>query len=425
MRDDATSFDTLIVGAGPGGIAAAVTLAEAGRRVGLVDEAPFAGGQIWRGGSPGNRLARHWLDRLAAVAGSVTWFRQSRVVARPSPRTLLVDTPDGPRYVAWRSLVLAVGARELFLPFPGWTLPGVVGAGGLQALVKQGLPVAGKRIVVAGTGPLLLAVADLAKSQGAIVPLILEQTPAGKLGRFAASLLRTPSKLVAAAALRARLLGTSYASDAYPVAATREGARLRVEYRQGTRTESVDCDYLACGFNLIPNNELPQLLGCALTQDGFVRVDRRLRTTVPDVYAIGEVTGIGGVEKALIEGRIVAHAIAGDEAAAAALAREHAAQLDFARRLREAFSLRPEVTRLARPETILCRCEDVPVSAVRQSFSGRDAKLQTRCGMGACQGRVCGPAMQQLFGSEPPQVRPPIFATSVGTLAAGFHSPTE
>lgn len=422
---DVTSFDVVIVGAGPGGIAAAVTLAEAGRHVGLIDDAAFAGGQIWRNrGSRTSmdRNARRWLARLDAVSDRITWLRQSRVIARPSTRALLVDTPAGPRHVEWRSLILAVGARELFLPFPGWTLPGVVGAGGIQAFVKQGLSVAGKRIVVAGTGPLLLAVADLLRREGAHVPLILEQSPAAQLFRFALSLARTPAKLLEGAALRARLARSTYATGSYPVGVSDLGASLSVIYRRGAATSTVECDYLACGFHLIPNNELPRLLGCGLTSSGFVTVDDRRRSSVPGVYAVGEVTGIGGVEKAVVEGRIAALDILGDDNGAASAGRALAAQLAFARRLDATFALRPELLRLAQPETILCRCEDVTLSAVQGCTSGRDAKLQTRCGMGVCQGRVCGPAMQRLLGTEPPRVRPPLFATTLGTLSAAVQS---
>ena len=411
---DPDAFDVLVVGGGPGGMAAAVTAAEAGRRVCLVDDGPWAGGQIWRHRGDPAPAARRWLDRL----GGVTHLRQSRVVASLGPATLLVETPEGGRRLRWRSLVLATGARELFLPFPGWTLPSVIGAGGMQALVKQGLPVAGKRVVVAGTGPLLWAVADLLRRHGAIVPLIIEQASAGRINRFALSLVRSPSKLLAGLVLRGRLLGTRYATDSYPTGVSSGPAGLWVEYSDGGRASVVDCDYLACGFNLIPNNELPQLLGCGLSGDGFVRVDGELRTTAGGIYAVGEVTGVGGVEKAVVEGRLAALAIVGRDAGGA-LRREHAAAVAFARRLTEAFALRPELNQLARPDTIVCRCEDVPLSAVQRSMSGRDAKLQTRCGMGACQGRVCGPILQRLTGAEPPQVRPPVFATRVGTLAGG------
>lgn len=418
MHESADSFEIVIVGSGPGGIAAAITAAEAGRRVAIVDDSPFPGGQIWRNRGEKNKdaAARHWLDRLQASGEKITLFSQSRVIANPEKNVLLVETPAEPRTLRWKSLILATGARELFLPFPGWTLPGVVGAGGIQALVKQGLPVAGKRIVVAGTGPLLLAVADLMKSSGATVPFILEQTSAAKLNGFGLSLWRTPAKLLAGIAIRTRLLGSTYATDSYPTAVTKTTAGLRVEFVRKGRPQSVECDMLACGFDLVPNNEIAQLLGCELSERGFVKVSNDLNTSVDNVYAIGELTGVGGVDKAVLEGRIAAYTLCGNTAAAHALAGQHAAALRFVDRLAAAFALRPEVLMVATPETIVCRCEDVRLSAVQNAFNSRDAKLQTRCGMGVCQGRVCGPALQRIRGGEAAQVRPPVFVTNVGNL---------
>ncbi|MFT3786929.1 MAG: FAD/NAD(P)-binding oxidoreductase [Tepidisphaeraceae bacterium] len=411
------AFDICVVGAGPAGIAAAVTAAEAGRRVALVDENPFAGGQIWRHQGEGSKVtgAAAWMRRLAS-AMSVEHLQQTRVVAKPGPNELLVETNDRARTIAYRSLILATGARELFLPLPGWTLPGVFGVGAIQALVKTGLPVRGKRIVVAGTGPLLLAVADLLRAKGAIVPLVIEQATAGALGRFAMSLVATPSKLLQGAAIRARLVKTTFATNAYATAVTPAVRGLRVEYlRRGMRA-TIDCDYFACGYHLIPNLEFPQLLGCAV-EDGVVRVDDHLRTSVPSVFAVGELTGVGGVEKAIFEGRMAALVAIGEESAVSQLASARARALAFTRRLDAAFALRPELLKLAKPDTIICRCEDVPMSAVARSIDSRDAKLQTRCGMGPCQGRMCGPALERVFGMKAGHVRPPVQPVRVSTLA--------
>jgi len=287
----------------------------------------------------------------------------------------------------------------------------------LQALMKQGLPVQGKRVVVAGSGPLLLAVADLLRSSGAVVPRVLEQAPAGRVNRFAVSLVAKPSKLAAGVMLRARLLGCGYSTDSYPLRVEQGTAGLRLDYKCGNQERSIECDYLACGFGLIPNSELPQLLGCRLTPNGFVWVDQQMQSTVENVYAIGEVTGIGGVEKAMLEGQIAGHLAVKNRGAADALAAAHASAKAFAAKLELAFALRPELMSLADDQTIICRCEDVRLSALRCWASARDAKLQTRCGMGPCQGRVCGPILQHLLNAEPPQVRAPIFPVSVATLA--------
>src|SRR5439155_8490414 len=162
-------FDILIAGAGPAGIAAACAASEGGGSIGVVDASPAAGGQIWRGEtSP-------WLKRFDAAR--VEFLAHTQVLDAPSPGTLLACSAGEPIELSFNSLILATGARELFLPFPGWTLPNVIGAGGLQALVKGGWPISDRRVIVAGTGPLLLAVAKYLRKRGATVPLIAEQAP--------------------------------------------------------------------------------------------------------------------------------------------------------------------------------------------------------------------------------------------------------
>src|SRR5579864_9746278 len=190
-------FDVLVVGAGPAGIAAAVRTSEAGARVGLVDENFAPGGQIWRSRSSEEehtKEASKWRARLHA--SGVTVLCGKRVFHHPQPGVLLAEGLDDLRELTYRKLILATGARERFLPFPGWTLPNVTGAGGLQALVKSGLPIRGKRVVLAGTGPLLLAVAAYLRKHGAEIPLICEQTTWGRLLKFGLTLLGHPRKIV-------------------------------------------------------------------------------------------------------------------------------------------------------------------------------------------------------------------------------------
>src|SRR5690348_7266723 len=168
------AFDVVVVGAGPGGIAAAAVAAEAGMHVCLLDNNPASGGQIWRGlttdsagHSPHGRHFTHWTKRLSASGCSMRLGVE--VVDCPVSGRLLLESEEGAHHLAFNRLILATGARERFLPFTGWTLPGVLGVGGLQALVKSGLDPAGKRVVVAGSGPLLLAAAAALKQRGASV----------------------------------------------------------------------------------------------------------------------------------------------------------------------------------------------------------------------------------------------------------------
>ncbi len=408
-------FEVLVVGGGPAGIAAAVRAAECGVRVGIVDDNTAVGGQIWRGVSDedSSNEASEWFRRLKQ--SSVTVLCGKRVFAQPEPGVLLAEGTDDLVELRYKKLVLATGARERFLPFPGWTLPNVLGAGGLQAMVKGGLPIRGKRVVIAGTGPLLLAVAAYLRKNGAVVPIICEQASWSSLAEFALSLIVHPKKIAQAVHLKRELAGIPVATNCWPTSALGTENLESVTVSRNGKPERIDCDYLAFGFHLVPNTELPQLLGCRLDGD-YVQVDRYQQTTVDAVYCAGEPTSIGGVELSLVEGEIAGLTAAGRPEKARGLfsARERARR--FARTLDRTFRLRPELRKLPAANTIICRCEDVLYSQLEQHSNWRSAKLHTRCGMGACQGRVCGPAVQFLFRWNPDSVRPPVFPVRVGSL---------
>jgi NADPH-dependent 2,4-dienoyl-CoA reductase/sulfur reductase-like enzyme len=301
------------------------------------------------------------------------------------------------------------------LPFPGWTLPNVFGAGGLQALVKTGLPIEGKRIVIAGSGPLLLAVAAYLRERGANVLLIAEQASLSRLIGFSFNFLNSSPKRRQAFELRRKLKRIRYFTSCWPVAAHGREKLESVTLQRGAKRWQIECDYLACGFHLVPNLELAELLECRI-EDGAVTVDQFQQTSVAGVYAAGETTGIGGLELSLVEGEIAGLAVAGNRDEAKKLFGVRKKGQGFARILNETFALREALRDLVQSETIVCRCEDVPFERLRMHGSWREAKLQTRCGMGPCQGRVCGPAVQFLFGWQPESVRPPIFPVTIENL---------
>ncbi len=415
MSDGALRYDIVVVGAGPAGLAAACAAAESGKLVAVLDDTPWLGGQIWRGqqAHPSLKQAKVWFERFRR-SGAMLLDRTS-AVASPRRGVLLAEHPDGPREIHWDQLILATGARELFLPFPGWTLPGVVGPGGLQALVKNGWPIKSQRVAVAGSGPLLLAVASGLRKYRARVLSVSEQAPTSRVLGFATTLLGHPSKLFQAVRIRLDLLGTPYRCGVWPIRAEGDDQVRQVTLTDGQRNWTENCDVLACGFGLAPNTELPLVLGCQL-QDGCVRVDPWQATTVSDVYCAGEPTGIGGADCALVEGLIAGYAASGKRPQAEELFNRRSSWHDFRTALNAAFALRAELKSLATDDTLVCRCEDVSFGRLKRFGGWRDAKLQTRCGMGCCQGRVCGAAAKIILGWGMESVRPPVLPARVQSL---------
>ena len=418
------TFDIVVVGAGPAGLAAATAAARAGRRVAVIDENARAGGQIWRAGV-GKPHASSARDRAIAEfdASGAELFAGREVVDAGAPRELRVwiDAAQKRETFAFVQLIVATGARERFLPFPGWTLPGVFGAGGLQALMRSGYSVRGKRVVVAGTGPLLLAVAAHLKQDGAQIVSINEQAPMGRLAKFGAGLLLRPAKIFQGVGLRAALAGIPYRTGCWPIDAEGSERLTAVRLSNGRRIWAEQCDLLACGFHLAPNTELAALLGCAIAE-GVVQVDSNQQTSIAGIYCAGEPTGVAGVDSAMLQGEIAGLAAAGLRQKATRLYSKRDAEGAFGRAMNRAFALRHEVLSLAKPDTIVCRCEDVTFSELQAQASPHsgwtDAKLQTRCGMGSCQGRVCGQSLKAIFGWRNRSIRPPLFPIPVAAMCS-------
>jgi D-hydroxyproline dehydrogenase subunit alpha len=397
--------EVAIIGAGPAGIFAARAAARKAQVL-VLDDNLRPGGQIWR---------RNPL--LTTLPENVTLKTGVRVLGPWQRHSLLLETPDGPIILEYDRLILATGARELFLPFKGWTSPNVIGAGALQALIKEGWNIRGKRMVIAGTGPLLLAVAALARKHGGKVLRILEQAPANRVLTFACQTALYPSKTAQAIKLGSGAF-LNYRTSSFVVEAIGQDKLSAVTYQTGDKQYHLDCDIAAVGYGLIPNNELAELLGCE-TRDGYVLVDNDQCSTVANLFAAGEITGIGGVEKSMIEGEIAGLRSTGQPADHRWRHRDRSRQ--FVKLLGKSFRLSPALKNLATDDTILCRCEDVSFGEVNQFPDWRLAKLQRRIGMGPCQGRVCGPAFSFLRDSgassaAPASVRPPIFATHLQNL---------
>ena len=404
------SCDVAVIGAGPAGVAAAVSAAASGRRVIVLDEGLGPGGQIWRPSihGPPPSAARHWLARFEAAHIDIRRSTSVFDVRSDDRSGLTVSAYHEGEAIELnaRAVILATGARERFLPFPGWTLPNVFGVGGAQALYKAGVLFRDKRVVIAGSGPLLLPVAASLARSGAKLALVAEQASPASVRRFAMSLWRKPATLVQAAVLRSAFFKTSYATGTWIESARGDGSVREVTITNGSTTRTLACDVLCVAFGLVPNVEIARLLGCEV-EHGMVTVDATQATSVSGVYCAGEPTGIGGVDAAIVEGEIAGLAAAGQSVPQALVAKAERLRRDAAT-LDAAFALRAELRTLAKPETIVCRCEDVRLRDLNPDWTARQAKLYTRAGMGPCQGRICGAALESVMGWTADSVRPPV-----------------
>ncbi|MEU8758699.1 FAD-dependent oxidoreductase [Streptomyces sp. NPDC048659] len=443
-----SAADLAIVGAGPAGLAAAVTAAELGLTVVLLDAASRPGGQFYRSPAPGLRAERPQAlhHDWQAFATREKRLRDSGVehLAETHVWTVLPNNEgwtlhartqaDAPVTVHARTVLLATGAYERQLPFPGWTLPGVVGAGGAQAMLKSGLVLPGRRVVVAGSGPLLLAVAATLASAGARVPAVVEAGAYTGYARSTATLLRNPAKLFEGARYGAALarhhvrpLTRHAVVEAHGTARVEAVtvARLDRDWRPVPGTaRRIPCDALAVGHGLVPELSLATSLGCATrtATDGTVALalTRDQRTSVPGLWAAGETGGVGGAQLAITEGELAAHTIAaslGRQADGEETARLHRTRdrlRSFADAMGAAHRPGEGWTEWLRETTDVCRCEEVTAREIREATTElgasdpRTVKLLTRAGMGWCQGRMCGPAVAALCGGGASPDRRPL-----------------
>ena len=417
-----------IVGAGPAGMAATAAAVGAGVPVLLIDPAARPGGQYHRrepavfaardpyalmpsGRDWHARAERLLTDPLVTHrAGATVWAAQHR-----DDGVLLALDRDGD--VVADAVVLATGAHERVLPFPGWDLPGVLTVGGAQALLKGQGVLPGRAVVVAGAGPLLLPVsAALARAGAGLVAVCDAGDPRRWLAGGPRGLPR--AKLAEGAAAVATLARHGHVVRPRTAAVGARGdgrveevelARLDARWRVVPGTERwVAADALATSHGFVPDLGLALALGCRPTAGPtpsaapVVAVDAYQATGVAGVWAAGEVTGIGGADVAAHEGRTAglaaARAVGGTvpDATLEAAAARRRADRPFLAALAAVLDLPDGWVGWMAPETTVCRCEEVPLGRIDDAVAHRGArdvrsvKLTTRCGMGRCQGRMCG-----------------------------------
>jgi len=457
-----TKPEVLVIGAGPGGLSAAIAARRAGAEVIVVDERSAPGGQFYKqlgigsstnalddpphptasrppspvlslskggeGFSPpdaqhldGRKLIDEALRLGVAIHSDVlVWgaFDTGQLAATVSGATLLFEP---------KRLIVATGAYERGVPAPGWTLPGVMTTGAAQTFWRAARRLPGRRVLIAGNGPLNLQLASELLVGGAEVVAVVEaaQAPSARHAAALADMARiSPGLFADGVRYRARLASARspllYGSMLAEIE-TRDGALSARVQRIGESSEGriFSVDAVCMGYGFEPSNELLRSLGAAHDFDparGYLvtRRDADCRTSAPAVFALGDCTGLGGAHAALAEGRIAGFSAAADlgHALSPALAQElKQARRDLARHRRFQAALwklyaAPRFgLELARPDTILCRCEEVSVGEIEAALAEGHAsvgnlKRRTRAGMGRCQGRYCAPLLNHLVATR-------------------------
>ena len=425
------TVEIAIVGAGPGGLSAALEAAEAGAEVVLIDEYLTMGGQFYKQVPEAFRVTRleaegdqyvegaELIQRVKA-SGKVEFFPNTLVWSVFRDGTLGLYREGRTEELRGNKLILAPGAQEIPVAFPGWTLPGVMMGGAAQSLLVTHRVLPGRQVVLAGVGPLQLKVAWQLLEAGATVVDILEAsgTPSVSMENALKSLghwgkMREGMKYW----LALKRAGAPYHHRHVPVRAVGTEqleavvvAQVTNDWQVVSGTErTLDADTLCLSYGFVPSTQLTRLLGCRLEYNGreggwVTWHDAEQQTSFAGVYVAGEVGGISGAEVAMEEGRIaglVAARALGRLGASGGERREQevrkrlARAREFADVVAGMMQLKPALIDLATEETILCRCENVPTRRVREmiNFEGdstlRGVKIHTHAGMGPCQGRIC------------------------------------
>jgi thioredoxin reductase len=458
--------DVLVVGGGPAGLAAAASAAEAGAGVLLLDERAKLGGQYFKQPSAAfgtdaldaqYRRGRELIERV--LAAGVTVESGTQVWAASGSDLLFAVGETRALLLRPRRLVIASGAYERAVPLPGWTLPGFMTTGAAQTLLRAYQVLPGRRVLLSGNGPLNVQVGAELVRAGATVTALCETAPRPLPGRAAALarmgaaspqlLLRGARYVRALRAARVPLLHehavVSAEGDGRVERAT--VARLDesgVPIAGSERTFEVDA--VCTGFGFLPSNELARTLGVSHRFDRSLRQLVAVRspsgrTSVDGVWVVGDGGGTGGAPAAEAGGTLagidVARSLGHEPTASRDAERELRRSERFQHALAALYAAPPLLDQLARPETLVCRCEEVPLAAVEQELQAGTAttgavKRVTRAGMGRCQGRYCGPVLVELaarWGARDPDEwsgfapAPPFKPLPAGLIAAATGGP--
>jgi NADPH-dependent 2,4-dienoyl-CoA reductase/sulfur reductase-like enzyme len=409
-----------IIGAGPAGLAAAKVAAESNSEVILLDSAPRPGGQYWRHRDEVHGYKSHrasgYFDSVID-SKNVTYIHGAQVWSATRGKnaiTLNYLHEGSEKSITVEKLILTTGAYDRSLPFAGWELPGSMTPGAAQALLKGHGVIAGKKILVSGTGPFLLPVAVGLAEAGADVLGIIEAHSPLRWLRSPLALILNPQKalelLYYLRKIRRHSLHISFGRAVVGFsgnAATISKVKSNLESK-GKLTE-IECDVVAAGWGFNPDVTLGGILGCnqKVDRDGSVifSVDSEQRSSQQNIWIAGEATGIGGADLALTEGEIAARSALNKSMPLSLKFKRFRLQL-FATALQQNYPVGNGWQGWIKPETKICRCEEVSHSEICQSVTelsaqdSRTSKLFTRAGMGLCQGRICSRNVSEIIAGE-------------------------
>jgi thioredoxin reductase/bacterioferritin-associated ferredoxin len=456
--------DVLVIGGGPAGMAAAATAARHGADVTMIDEQTKPGGQVYRALPESftvaddlgpDHMTGEALRTELAASGARLALGERVWNASPGFR---IDTiaADGTRQHKARALIVATGTSERHVPFPGWTLPGVIGLAAATILLKSQRLLPGRRVVIAGAGPLLAVVArGIIRGGGDVVAVVDAASRREWLGKMP-RLLARPDLLLRGAGwivelrrrnvpwLSGHVVSAAHGDDRVTWV---EIAPLDREGKPSAATQLLECDALTIGFGLVPNCDITRLLRAdhvfRSERGGWIATrDDAMRTSVSGLYLAGDGAGISGAVAAELEGRLAALSALADlellstrEATglSATLRRQHHRAARFGGAMAELMAPRDALYRAIARDCTLCRCEDVPRAAIDAAIAAgatdvNQLKAWTRAGMGPCQGKTCGEAIATLLAAQAGSredvgaftVRPPLRPLPTGALIGEF-----
>lgn len=409
-----------IIGAGPAGLAAAKVVAESGAQAIVLDSAPRPGGQYWRHreGVQGYKSHRaHGYFDLIMSSRNITYIHGAQVwsaVRNESSITLNYIHEGAEKSITVEKLILTTGAYDRAIPFTGWELPGSMTPGAAQALLKGHGVVAGKKILVSGTGPFLLPVAVGLAEAGADVLGIVEAHSPLRWIRSPLALILNPQKalelLYYLRKIRKYSLEVSFGRAVIGFnGSTATLSKVKSNLEVKGQVTQVECDVVASGWGFNPDATMGGILGCLqkVDRDGSVifSVDKNQLSSVENIWIAGEATGIGGADLALAEGELAARSVLNIPIPIRLRFKRLRLQL-FATALQRSYPVGNGWQSWIKPETKICRCEEVSHGEICQSVSelsaqdSRTSKLFTRAGMGLCQGRVCSRNVSEIISQE-------------------------